>query len=84
MPHRIYQACLKTGIVSNTVYCQMAICEKLARDLDLDLDELIKTLPRAKTSSKHLWDPDGTQPGKQYGAMGRVRYGMANTDEEVS
>lgn len=79
MPYRVYQACVATGIVSNTVYYQLAVCEKLARDLDLDVDELINTLPRAKTMSRHLWE-HGPIPGVDNGT---VRYGMGNTDEEV-
>lgn len=83
MPWRIYQACLRTGVLSNTVYCQLAVCEKLARDLDLDLDELIATLPTAKTVAAHLWDPGGIRPGGGRGNYGAPRYGMGNTDEEV-
>lgn len=71
-------------MVSNTVYVQLAVCEKLARDLDLDVDELIAALPRAKNASKHLWDPaDTTTPRNQYGPRGKLQYGMSNTDQEV-
>lgn len=95
MPYKIYQACLATGILSNTRYCQEAVCEKLARDLNLDLDELISQLPRGRTSAMHLFDPSGaTGPtpgpepanGVRNGSYTRVvvgRYGMGGTDEEV-
>lgn len=92
MPYQIYQACLRTGILSNTAYCQVALCEKLARDLDLDLDELLANLPSRRTTSNHLWNPLEKMPGHPPAngqrdatniriAIGR--YGMGNTDEEV-
>jgi hypothetical protein len=62
---------------------QLAVCAALARDLDLDYDELVSALPRAKTSSRHLWDPNGSIPRNQYGPRGATRVGMGNTDEEV-
>jgi hypothetical protein len=91
MPYKIYQACLATGILSNTRYCQIAVCEKLARDLDLDLDELVSQLPRARTVANHLFDPGGTLPGVKPRDGQRNRHtrvmigrpGMGNTDEEV-
>lgn len=94
MPYKIYQACLATGILSNTRYCQIAVCEKLAKDLDLDLDELIEQLPRARTVNTRLWDPTARET-KQLGPSTaenhparhtRVvvgRYGMAGEDPEV-
>lgn len=91
MPYKIYQACLATGILSNTRYCQIAVCEKLAKDLDLDLDELIAQLPKARTVANHLFDPTRSLPGpdpqgERNASHTRVvvgRYGMAGTDEEV-
>lgn len=95
MPWQIYQACKATGILSNTRYCQLAVCEKLARDLDLDLDELIAKLPKARTSAAHLFDPAGLQPGGlderthnkklslYESSLGVARYGMGNTIEEI-
>jgi hypothetical protein len=91
MPYQVYQACKATEIPSNTVYCQIAVCEKLARDLDLDLDELLENLPRARTSAAHLWNPNEALPGRpgrhpraQFERPGSiVRPGMGNTDEEV-
>jgi hypothetical protein len=91
MPYKIYQACLKTGILSNTRYCQLAVCEKLAKDLDLDLDELVSQLPRARTVANHLFDPTQKLPGpdpagERNSRHTRVvvgRYGMSGTDQEV-
>ena len=92
MPYKIYQACLATGILSNTRYCQIAVCERLAKDLDLDLDELVSQLPRARTVANHLFNPSSdTMPGpnpsgERISRHTRVmigRPGMGNTDEEV-
>ena len=57
MPSLIYKACLATGCPSNTVYIQYAVCEALARDLDLPLEDLIASLPTPRTTSKHLMKP---------------------------
>lgn len=94
MPQMIYRACLITGTSSNTTYAQTAICEKLARDLDVDLDELLSRLPKGRTMSVHLFNPDDPperQPGghRTYykvnedsgGGVGNI--GPANTVEEV-
>jgi hypothetical protein len=87
MPYRIFQACKKTGILSQTVYCQRAVCEALARDLGMDLDELLQALPRSRNKPR-LVNPmkpeakrnaillEGLARGPQY-------VGMGNTDEEV-
>lgn len=93
MPYKIYQACLRTGILSNTAYCQIAVCEKLAKDLDLDLDELLANLPKRRTTSNALFDPTVSLPGPaparpRNDLVDRIqvkvpRYGMGNTDEEV-
>jgi hypothetical protein len=95
MPYKIYQACKATDILSNTAYCQIAVCEKLARDLDLDLDELLAALPRRRTTSNYLFDPRGQDtklPGDpprqgernaRHTRIGTGRYGMGGTDEEV-
>jgi hypothetical protein len=94
MPYLIYRACMKTGILSNTRYCQIAVTEKLARDLEMDLDELLSKLPKARSSAAHLWNPDGTLPGRRgvtspkgfnlYESGQHVtRYGMGNTIEEI-
>jgi hypothetical protein len=55
-PYLIYLACLKTDTVSNTRYVQEAICEKLARDLGLDLGELLAELPPPRGKANHLFD----------------------------
>lgn len=79
MPHRIYQACKKTGTLSNTVYVQRAVCEALARDLGLPLDELLADLPTPRTHAKHLHDPSKRE--QKNGST--VMVGPANTIEEV-
>lgn len=76
MPHDIYKACLATGAKSNTAYVQRAVCEALARDLDIPLDELLAALPPSRGSATVLFD----------GHRRRVhpnRTGPANTVEEV-
>jgi len=54
MPHDIYAACLATGIVSNTVYCQRAVVDALVRDLGLDRNELLAELPEPRGPAKHV------------------------------
>lgn len=88
MPYRIYQACLATDTHSNTRYCQEAVCEKLARDLDLDLDELLAGLPATRGTATHLFSPDDPQPGTGKPSMYArktppVGYGMGHGDQEV-
>lgn len=94
MPYKIYEACLRTGILSNTRYCQLALCEKLARDLDEDVDKLIADLPTARGVAAKLWNPAVLLPGVKPptprrplmqgdNTGGSLRYGPANTIEEV-
>lgn len=92
MPNRIYQACLKTGIVSNTAYCQLALCEALSRDLGIPLDDLLAELPAARGPAGHLYDPENHTMNRHQNktmnitgnqAGGPIRVGPANTDEEV-
>ena len=95
MPYKIYLACRETGVLSQTAYCQIAVCEKLAKDLDLDLDELVSQLPARRTMSNYLFDPRGQDTrvpgpdpsGERNAVHTRVvvgRYGAGNsTDEEV-
>lgn len=45
MPLLIFRAAQRTGKVSNTHYIQHAVCEALARDLDIPLERLIGNLP---------------------------------------
>jgi hypothetical protein len=59
MPHLIYQACLATNVVSNTRYIQEAVCTALARDLGLDLDDLLAALPEPRGNAKALYDGSG-------------------------
>lgn len=75
MPSMIYRACLKTGKPSNTQYIQHAICEALARDLDIPLEELLANLPPPRTNSQVLFGSD-RRPAQH-------RPGPANTVESV-
>jgi hypothetical protein len=45
MPSLIYRASVSTGLSSNTEYLQRAVCAAVARDLGLDLDELLSEQP---------------------------------------
>jgi hypothetical protein len=94
MPYQIYKACQATGILSNTAYCQIALCEKLAKDLDLDLDQLLASLPKRRGMANWLFDPRGIDTplpgpapqGERNAANARIvvgRYGMGNSDQEV-
>ena len=58
MPHLIYKACLATDTASNTRYVQEAVCEKLARDLDVPLQDLLDRLPPCRTTAAVLWGGD--------------------------
>lgn len=51
MPSLIYKAAQKTNVQSNTVYLQRAVAAALARDLDLDYDELIAKMPPSRTTN---------------------------------
>lgn len=72
MPSLIYKAVVATDKVSNTVYIQHAVCEALARDLDLDLQMLLDALP-----------PPRGMSAVPFGGDRRPRPGPANTVEEV-
>lgn len=72
MPSMIYKACLATGTVSQTRYIQVAVCEKLARDLNMRLDDLLVMLPAPRGPATMLL------PTK-----GKPRIGPANTIETV-
>jgi len=58
MPSLIYRACTETGCESNTVYIQRAVCEALARDLDMPLDTLLSALPPPRSRAAMLMGPD--------------------------
>lgn len=53
----IYKACLATGTVSQTRYCQEAICERLSRDLDIPLENLLARLPECRGRAAALFEP---------------------------
>lgn len=54
MPSLITKAAKKHGYVSNTQYIQHRLCEALARDLDLNVDELKDSLPPATGGAAHF------------------------------
>ena len=55
MPHDIHLACQATGTVSVSVYVQHAVCEALARDLNLPLADLLAALPEPKSNAATLF-----------------------------
>lgn len=75
MPSLIFEACVKTGTISNTHYVQKAVCEALARDLDIPLEELLEMLPPHRGKAAALFDGN-----RKYVAL---RPGSANTVESV-
>jgi hypothetical protein len=82
MPMQVYDACLKTGCPSNTVYYQYAVCAALARDLGLDYDELVANLPPPRGPANHLFNPsDENHPLSRFWKSTAI--GPANTVEEV-
>lgn len=88
MPNLIYRACLTTGIVSNTRYCQLAIADALSRDLGIPLEDILADLPTPRGPAAHVYDPEeGTMrrgsPIHKDPTGGHVRIGPANTDESV-
>lgn len=88
MPNMIYRACKATGVVSNTVYCQHALAEALARDLNLPLDKILADLPPPRGPAGHLYDPDEHTMSRykdvrRDSSGGRWMVGPANTVEDV-
>lgn len=89
MPHLVYRACLATGTVSNTAYYQVAVCERLARDLDIPLDVLLARLPPRRGPAAHVFDPDDHLMARypvgvhEDQSGGTFQIGPANTREEV-
>lgn len=72
MPHMIYKACIKTGTPSNTRYVQEAVCEKLARDLGVPLEELLERLPPARGMAGVLFGGDRKPRRKSVEEFGKV------------
>lgn len=58
MPSLIYKACIRTGTASNTAYIQRAVCEAVARDLKMPLEELLAEQPPNRGSAAHLFGSD--------------------------
>ena len=56
MPMLINRAARATGKCSNTQYIQHALVEALARDLELDVDDLYAELPPPKAQAATLKD----------------------------
>lgn len=75
MPSRVYKACVKTGIPSNTRYVQLAVCEALHRDLGIPMEELVGELPPTRQAGEEMFGGDRIRKA--------VRTGAANTVEEV-
>lgn len=69
LPSLIYKAADATGLPSNTAYIQRAVCEALARDLDLPIAELLDEQPPVRTQSGQL--------------RGHRHTGPSNTIEQV-
>jgi len=84
-PSLIYQACLNTGTLSNTAYIQDALCEALARDLGMSVEDLKAQMPPRRTRSLHLYNPDrdGYKRIGQDNSCGVARPGATNGSEEV-
>jgi hypothetical protein len=57
-PSLIHKACVETDTVSNTRYIQEAMCARLARDLGLDEQELIDSLPPSRGMAAALFGGD--------------------------
>lgn len=68
MPSLIYRACVTTGTPSNTRYVQVAVAERLSRDLDIPVEDLLAKLPPTRDMN---------------GLRGQHAIGSANTVEEV-
>lgn len=82
MPMLVYEACVKTGCPSNTIYYQWATCAALSRDLGIDFDSLVAALPPPRGPAGHLFDPsDVNHPMSRFWKS--VAIGPANTVEEV-
>lgn len=81
MPYLIYQACLATDTISNTVYCQIALCEKLSRDLGIPVEDLLAECPTPRSRAAHVFEKPVPLDQKLHGGVARI--GPANTNEEV-
>lgn len=57
-PALIHKACIATECPSNTRYIQEAVCLALARDLGLDVGELLASLPPTRGPAAALFGGD--------------------------
>lgn len=54
MPSLIYRAAAATGKPSNTVYIQHALAEAIARDLGINVEEILNELPEPRAQAAVL------------------------------
>lgn len=64
MPRMVYKAVVARGMASQSQYIQHAVCEALARDLDLPLDDLLADLPKARGAKSDVFG--GLRARKNY------------------
>jgi hypothetical protein len=72
-PSLIFEAAKATGKVSNTQYLQHVVAEALARDLGLDLGELLDALPEPKGKAGVLFGPDRRPVKRSPETVGEAR-----------
>ena len=75
-PRLVYEACVQTQIPSNTRYYQLAVAEKLSKDLGIPLDDLLAELPEPRGKAAVLFGDDRR-------VVKTVRPGQSGTIEEV-
>lgn len=64
MPSLIYKAAAATGKASNTVYIQHALAQAIARDLGIDVEEILNELPSPKAQAAVLQERTFLGPGQ--------------------
>lgn len=70
-PSLIFKACEETDTPSNTRYIQMAVVDALARDLGMDRDALIASLPPTRGMAAVLFGGDRRAISNRAPRMGR-------------
>jgi|KBSMisStandDraft_5_1062788.scaffolds.fasta_scaffold84038_3 hypothetical protein len=66
MPSMCFDACSVTGTPSITRYIQIAVCERLAKDLGEDLDEMLSRLPPTRPTVGEFNDHKMVGPANTY------------------